>query len=135
MMDEKKECLPEGVVTMLLQGYVNTISFLKNALYLAIASQIVTMVAFAWYVISRWYTVNKLLWNTRHWLIGSTKRSFHAVLEEAKITPRQIEICKLRFVKGMTNYQIAAQLNISDKTVEKELNTAYKQISNVLASL
>ena len=58
-----------------------------------------------------------------------------AVLEEAKITPRQIEICELRFVKGMTNYQIAAQLNISDKTVEKELNTAYKQISNVLASL
>lgn len=53
MMDENKECLPEGVVTMLLQGYVNTISFLKNALYLTIASQIVTMVAFAWYVISR----------------------------------------------------------------------------------
>lgn len=53
MMDEKKECLPEGVVTMLLQGYVNTIKSLKNALYLAIASQIVTMVAFAWYVISR----------------------------------------------------------------------------------
>ena len=135
MMDEKKECLPEGVVTMLLHGYVNTIKSLKNALYLAIASQIVTMVAFAWYVISRWYTVNKLLWNTRNWLIGSTKSSFHAVLEEAKITPRQIEICELRFVKGMTNYQIAAQLNISDKTVEKELNTAYKQITNVLASL
>lgn len=31
MMDEKKECLPESVVTMLLQGYVNTIVFLKNA--------------------------------------------------------------------------------------------------------
>ena len=50
-MEEKdKECLPEGVVTMLLQGYVKTIKFLKNALYLAIAGQIVTMVAFAWYV-------------------------------------------------------------------------------------
>ena len=79
--------------------------------------------------------MNKLLWNTRNWLIGSTKSSSHAVLEEANITPRRIEICELRFVKGMTNYQIAAQLNISDKTVEKELNTAYKQISNVLASL
>jgi hypothetical protein len=54
MMEEKaKESLPEGVVTMLLYGYVKTIHFLKNALYLAIASQIVTMVAFAWYVISR----------------------------------------------------------------------------------
>ena len=79
--------------------------------------------------------MNKLLWNTRNWLMGSTKSSFYAVLEEAKITPRQIEICELRFVEGMTNYQIAAQLNISDKTVEKELNTAYKQITNVLASL
>ena len=79
--------------------------------------------------------MNKLLWNTRNWLIGSTKSSFYAVLEEAKVTARQIEICELRFVKGMTNYQIAAQQNISDKTVEKEWNTAYKKISNVLASL
>ena len=62
-------------------------------------------------------------------------RSFSAVLEEAKITPRQVEICELKFVKGMTNYQIAAELNVSVKTVDKELNTAYKQITNVLSFL
>lgn len=58
-----------------------------------------------------------------------------ARLEEAKITPRQVEICELKFVKGLTNYQIAMQLNVSVKTVDKELNTAYKQITNVLSFL
>lgn len=72
---------------------------------------------------------------TRSWLISSSRSSFNAVLEEAKITPRQLEICELKFVKGMANYQIAMKLNISDKTVEKELNTVYKQITNVLESL
>lgn len=48
---------------------------------------------------------------------------------------RQVEICELKFVKGLTNYQIAMQLNVSVKTVDKELNTAYKQITNVLSFL
>lgn len=79
--------------------------------------------------------MDTLLKNTRDWLQTSTRRSFSAVLEEAKITPRQIEICELKFIKGMTNYQIAAELNVSDKTIEKELNRAYKSITNVLKSL
>lgn len=45
------EILPEGVITMLLQGYVDTINFLKKALYLAIASQVVTMLMLAWYAL------------------------------------------------------------------------------------
>lgn len=73
--------------------------------------------------------------STRDWLISSTRRSFSAVLEEAKITPRQIDICELKFAKGLTNYQIAMQMNLSVKTVDKELNTAYRQITNVLASV
>lgn len=82
--------------------------------------------------------MDTLLKNTRDWLQTSTRRSFSAVLEEAKITPRQVEICELKFVKGLTNYQIAMQLNVSVKTVDtvdKELNTAYKQITNVLSFL
>lgn len=79
--------------------------------------------------------MNILLKNTRDWLQASTRRSFSAVLEEAKITPRQVEICELKFIKGMTNYQIAAKLNVSVKTVDKELNTAYKRITNVLSFL
>lgn len=38
--------------------------------------------------------MDTLLKNTRDWLQTSTRRSFSAVLEEAKITPRQVEICK-----------------------------------------
>lgn len=79
--------------------------------------------------------MNILLKNTRDWLQASTRRSFSAVLEEAKITPRQVEICELKFIKGMTNYQIAAELNVSGETVDKELNTAYKRITNVLSFL
>ncbi len=80
--------------------------------------------------------MNELLRKTRDWLNCSPRKSFDAVLHEAKITPRQLEICELKFVKGMTNYQIAAELNLSDKTtIEKELSTAYKQVTNVLKSL
>lgn len=79
--------------------------------------------------------MNIMLKNTRDWLQTSSRRSFSAVLEEAKITPRQITICEYKFVRGMTNYQIAMQMNLSVKTVDKELNTAYKQITNVLASV
>lgn len=79
--------------------------------------------------------MNIQLKNTRDWLQTSTRRSFSAVLEEVKITPRQIEICELKFTKGMTNYQIAMQMNVSVKTVDKELNTAYRQITNVLSFL
>lgn len=70
--------------------------------------------------------------NARDWLNVSCKRSFYAVLEEAKITPRQMQICELKFVKGYMNYQIAMELNISTKTVDREISTAYKAINNVL---
>lgn len=63
--------------------------------------------------------------NAREWLQASTRRSFHAVLEEAKITPRQIQICELKFVNMI--------LNVSVKTVEKDLSTAYESINKVLS--
>lgn len=59
--------------------------------------------------------MNEMLRKTREWLNCSTRRSFSAVLHEAKITPRQMQICELKFVKGLTNYQIAAELNVSDQ--------------------
>lgn len=71
----------------------------------------------------------------RDWLIKSSRRSFYSVLEEAKITPRQMEICELRFVKGLFNYQIAMRLNITEKTVENEIKTAYKAVNRILLNL
>ena len=70
--------------------------------------------------------------NARDWLVQSSRRSFYSVLQEAKITPRQMEIAELRFVKGLMNYQIAMQLNISTKTVEKEIGPAYKAVNRIL---
>lgn len=51
----------------------------------------------------------------------SSRRSFYAVLQEAKITPRQMKICEMKFVDGKMNYQIAMELNISTKTVDREI--------------
>lgn len=52
----------------------------------------------------------------------SSRRSFYAVLQEAKITPRQMKICEMKFVDGKMNYQIAMELNISTKTVDREIS-------------
>lgn len=38
----------------------------------------------------------------------------------------------MKFVNGKTNYQIAMEMNISVKTVEKDLSTAYNAINKVL---
>ena len=42
----------------------------------------------------------------------SSRRSFYAVLHEAKITPRQTKICEMKFVDGKMNYQIAIPLKL-----------------------
>lgn len=68
----------------------------------------------------------------RDWLIQSSRRSFYEIIHEAKITPRQMEIIEMRFVKGLMNYQIAMQLNISTPTVEREISAAYAAINRIL---
>lgn len=70
--------------------------------------------------------------SVRTWLTESSRRSFYAVLQETKITPRQMQICEMKFVEGKMNYQIAMELNISTKTVDREISTAYKAINRVL---
>lgn len=70
--------------------------------------------------------------SVRAWLTESSRRSFYAVLQKAKITPRQMQICEMKFVEGKMNYQIAMELNISTKTVDREISTAYKAINRVL---
>lgn len=74
--------------------------------------------------------LNKL---SRDWLINSSKHSFYEVLEEAKISPRQMQICEMRFVKGMCNFQIAMELNVSIKTVERDVKLAYNAITRILS--
>lgn len=59
--------------------------------------------------------MNIMLKCARDWLIQSSRRSFYEIVHEAKLTPRQMEIIEMRFVKGLMNYQIAMQLNVSTR--------------------
>lgn len=79
--------------------------------------------------------MNILNKNARDWLLQSSRKSFYEVIREAKITPRQMQICELRFVQGLLNYQIAMQLNISTKTVENEIKAAYKAVNRILDTM
>lgn len=76
--------------------------------------------------------MNIMFKSARDWLIQSSRRSFYEIIHEAKITPRQMEIIEMRFVKGLMNYQIAMRLNISTPTVEREISAAYAAINRIL---
>lgn len=71
----------------------------------------------------------------RSWLEQALMTPFDAVIQEAKITPRQREIVRLRFVEGLLNYQISQRLNISPETVRDELAVAYDRITVVLRGM
>lgn len=68
----------------------------------------------------------------KDWLIQSTRSSFDAVIREAKLSPRQVQVAEMRFIDRFMNYQIAMQLNVSTKTVESDLNFIYHAVDRVL---
>ena len=57
----------------------------------------------------------------RDWLSQSTRKEFEAIISEAKLTPRQIEIIELKFIHDLKNYQIAMKIDTSVQTVERGL--------------
>ena len=56
------------------------------------------------------------------------------MLHEAKVSPRQYVVCEKRFVDGLMNYQIGMEMNISDKTVERDVAAVYDSVLRVLKS-
>lgn len=70
--------------------------------------------------------------NVRDWLLASSRHEFYQVINEAKMTLRQTEIIKLKFISCLMNYQIAMKLNISIKTVGSEINKAYQAINRII---
>lgn len=70
----------------------------------------------------------------RDWLHNSTREEFYAMLHEAKVSPRQYVVCEKRFVDGLMNYQIGMEMNISDKTVERDVAAVYDSVLRVLKS-
>ena len=45
-----------------------------------------------------------------------TKEEFQEVIEKVKLTPRQLEILELRFIRHLLNYEIADRLGLSEKS-------------------
>lgn len=57
---------------------------------------------------------------------------FENLLYEAKLTPRQEEILRYRFLKNKKCYQIAMDMYLSEETVKDDIKKSYKNIQNVL---
>lgn len=57
-----------------------------------------------------------------------TKEEFQEVIEKVKLTPRQLEILELRFIRYLLNYEIADRLGLSEKTVVRDLRKSYRMI-------
>lgn len=71
----------------------------------------------------------------REWLSRSTRTEFNAIITEARLTPRQLEIIDLKFGKDLKNYQIAMRINTSVQTVERDLHKAYSSVKKVLEAV
>ena len=69
----------------------------------------------------------------RDWLSQSTRKEFEAIISEAKLTPRQIEIIELKFI--LKNYQIAMKIDTSVQTVERDLQQAYNSVKRALKAV
>ena len=52
-----------------------------------------------------------------------TKEEFQEVIEKVKLTPRQLEILELRFIRHLLNYEIA---------VVRDLRKSYRMIHEIL---
>ena len=61
-----------------------------------------------------------------------TKEEFQEVIEKVKLTPRQLEILELRFIRHLLNYEIAELLGVSEKTVVRDLRKSYRMINEIL---
>lgn len=72
---------------------------------------------------------------TKSWLLTSGRTKFHAIVDEAKLTSRQQEIIKLKFIDDLKNYQIAMRINTSVQTVERDLMQAYNSIYRILGGM
>ena len=68
----------------------------------------------------------------RDWLSQSTRKEFEAIISEAKLTPRQIEI---KFIHDLKNYQIAMKIDTSVQTVERDLQQAYNSVKRALKAV
>lgn len=70
--------------------------------------------------------------DARRWLVNSTEEEFESFINKAKLTPRQTEVLKLKIIKNLLNYQIAAKLSVSIETVKNELSRIFDRADKLL---
>lgn len=61
----------------------------------------------------------------------SSKTEFFAMVEEAKLTPRQKEILEMRFIKDYTYVQIAFYFYLDVNTIKQDVKKAYDKIARL----
>lgn len=61
--------------------------------------------------------MNSVTRDARDWVTNSTRSNFFDVIQEAKISPRQMQIIEMRFVTGLMNFQIASDRFINLKSL------------------
>ena len=61
-----------------------------------------------------------------------TKEEFQEVIEKVKLTPRQLEILELRFIRHLLNYEIADRLGLSEKSVVRDRRKSSRMIHEIL---
>jgi len=69
--------------------------------------------------------VTKLHKAARDLLMNAKRSEFERILTEAKVPPIYEDVARLHIVSGLTLYQIAMNLNISERTARKYLATVY----------
>ena len=65
-------------------------------------------------------------------LFESTLTDFNAMIQEAKISDEVTEILVLKFVRGLSNVQIADKQHCSLEKVNRSIKTAYDKIFKLL---
>lgn len=71
-------------------------------------------------------------YKVRKWLEESLDDEFENFIQKAKLTPRQIQILRLRIKDGLFNYQISREINLSTEKIRDELRKVYDRGIKVL---
>lgn len=69
--------------------------------------------------------MNDKRYKVRKWLEESLDDEFENFIKNAKLTPRQVRILRLKIKDGLFNYQISREINLSTEKIRDELRIVY----------
>ena len=70
----------------------------------------------------------------RDWLEQSSRRSFYSLVDEARLTPEEMDFIDLRFNKCWSCVKIGLERNMSERNVKRIITKAYDKINRALDS-